>query len=157
MSSENPATHFGVHLTIDGYGGDFDKLNEREVVYKFLNELPEELHMQKMHDPVLVAALGNDKKDSGGWTGVVTIAESHISIHTFPARHFVSADVYTCQNDLDQGYIIQYITELFGLKEVEQHYIIRGTQYPVCDLSESKEPSGVTPNDLLYPDPNKKE
>jgi len=48
------------------------------------------------------------KKDPGGWSGFVIIAESHISIHTFPARRFVSIDVYTCKNGLKKDFIIFY-------------------------------------------------
>ena len=153
MSTDN-SEHFGVHVTIDGYGGDFDLLNNRESVYKFLDELPNQLGMHKMHKPILVAALANDKKDPGGWTGVVTIAESHLSIHTFPARHFVSADVYTCQSTLDTEYIVDYITKLFALSDVESNVIIRGTRFPADDLSEPKEPAGITDEDIVF-DPKK--
>jgi len=149
--TNNNCNHFGVHLTIDGYEGDFNKLNERSVVYRFLDELPNTLGMKKMHEPVLVAAMANDKKDEGGWTGVVTIAESHLSIHTFPARGFVSADVYTCHNELDQVLISKFIKELFSLQETEEHVIIRGTKYPIAELSERKMPSGILPNDIVFP------
>ena len=44
------------------------------------------------------------------------IAESHISIHTFPLRGFVSADVYTCQNSLDTEQICQYFAEAFACR-----------------------------------------
>lgn len=44
-------------------------------------------------------AASNDKKGPGGWSGFAVIQESHISIHTFPERGFLSADVYTCRNN----------------------------------------------------------
>lgn len=31
-----------------------------------------------------------------GYTGVITLLESHISIHTWPERNFINLDVYTC-------------------------------------------------------------
>ena len=121
--------HFGEHLTIDGYGGDMPKLNSKEFVLECLNELPEKLEMKKLSDPEIYFAPGNDKKDPGGWSGFVVIAESHISIHTFPAKGFLSADVYTCKNGMDIDFIKKYFTEKFKLKEIEENFIKRGLKY----------------------------
>ena len=84
---------FGEHLTLDGYGGNLDALNSKEKVFEFLDTLPEKLGMHKMSEPMIYHSDGNDLKDPGGWTGVVVIAESHISLHTFAKRGFASADV----------------------------------------------------------------
>lgn len=121
--------HFGEHVTIDGYGGSSEKLNDKEFVLGALNELPGKLGMRKLAEPVIYFAKGNDIKDEGGWSGFVVIEESHISIHTFPARRFVSADVYTCQSGLDVSAVVDYFKEKFELEEVEQNFIVRGTKY----------------------------
>lgn len=126
--------HFGEHVTVDGYGGDEKLLNNREVVTSCLNDLPGLLGMKKLSDPVVYFAKGNDTKDPGGWTGIVVIEESHISIHTFPKRGFVSADVYTCKNGMDGGYIIKYFKEKFKLKDVETNFLKRGTRYPQTNI-----------------------
>src|SRR3954462_1466579 len=91
-------THFGEHLTIDGYLGAPASLNDKELVFKTLDELPGLLGMKKLAQPTVHFAAGNDEKAPGGWSGVVIIEESHISVHTFPANSFVSIDVYTCRN-----------------------------------------------------------
>jgi len=122
--------NFGEHLTIDGYGGSRDKLDNKALVFDCLSHLPDLLGMNKLAEAVVYHAPGNGHKDPGGWSGFVVIAESHISIHTFPARGFISADVYTCRNDLDQGFIINFFKETFKLKEVETNFIKRGTRYP---------------------------
>jgi S-adenosylmethionine decarboxylase len=122
--------HFGEHLMIDGYGGSFDKLNDKEAVLRCLNELPEDLGMTKLAPPVVYEAAGNGHKDPGGWSGFVVIAESHISIHTFPARGFVSIDVYTCKNGLDNRYTQKYFSDAFDLQDIEVNYVERGKKYP---------------------------
>ena len=127
-------SHFGEHLTLDGYRGDFAKLNSRAVVLRCLKELPEKLDMHALAAPRVYYAPSNDKKDPGGWTGIVVIAESHISIHTFPARGFVSIDVYTCREGMDTGFVASYFKRVFDLKAVEKHFIIRGAKYPVDDI-----------------------
>ncbi len=122
--------YFGEHVTIDGYGGDKQKLNDKELVLGCLNDLPGLLGMQKLAQPEIYFSKGNDLKDPGGWTGIVVVAESHISIHTFPERCFLSADVYTCKNGMDKEFIFSYFKERFGLKDLETNFIKRGTKYP---------------------------
>ena len=121
---------FGEHLTIDGYCGNYDKLNDKNLVMKVLNDLPNLLGMKKLSNPEVYFAPDNDKKDPGGWSGFVVIAESHISIHTFPRRRFLSADVYSCKNDLNIDFILDYFSKTFELKNIEKNFINRGTLYP---------------------------
>lgn len=122
--------YFGEHLTIDGYGGKKELLDNKELVFRILNELPGNIGMKKLAEPVVYRALPNNTKDPGGWSGFVVINESHISIHTFPARGFVSADVYTCKNGLDTKSILNYFKDAFDLQDIEQNFIKRGTRYP---------------------------
>lgn len=122
--------HFGEHLTIDGYGGKKELLDDEKVVFGILDTLPVKIGMNKMAKPVVYHAEANDQKDPGGWTGFVVIQESHISIHTFPARGFVTADLYTCRNGLDTGFIVEYFKNAFELQDIEQNFIKRGTRYP---------------------------
>jgi S-adenosylmethionine decarboxylase len=43
-----------------------------------------------------VGALFHSFGDGGGVTGVVVLAESHLSIHTWPEAGYVTLDVYVC-------------------------------------------------------------
>lgn len=126
--------NFGEHFTLDCYGCSFDKLNNKNLVLKCLDELPELLSMNKLAEPVVYFAEGNGEKDPGGWSGFVVIAESHISIHTFPGRGFLSADAYTCKNGIDTDFIVNYFKEKFEVGKFETNLIKRGTMYPVCDI-----------------------
>jgi len=122
--------HFGEHLTIDGYEGSREKLNNKQMVLDCLDELPNLLEMNKLAEAEIYNAPGNDVKDPGGWSGFVVIAESHISIHTFPERGFLSADVYTCKNGMNIQFIKNYFQEKFDLKDLETNFIKRGLKYP---------------------------
>lgn len=125
---------FGEHITIDGYGGDPELLNNKQTVSFVLSDLPKQLGMKTLSTPMVVSAPDNGMKDPGGWSGFVIIAESHISIHTFPKRRFISADVYSCKNGMDVQKIINYFTETFKLSDVETNFIKRGTRYPAENL-----------------------
>src|SRR3989344_6652998 len=125
--------HFGEHFMLDGYGGDFAKLNDKEVVLGCFRELAEKLGMKPLSGPEVFLAKDNGIKDPGGWSGFVVIMESHISVHTFPARGFVSVDVYSCKNGLNTELISEYFTEKFGLKDLETNFVKRGTKYPTAN------------------------
>lgn len=126
---------FGEHLTIDGYNGDIQLLDSKEIVLSVLCDLPEKLGMNILTEPSVVSAPEIGLKDPGGWSGFVIIAESHISIHTFPKRGFVSADIYSCKNGMDTQFVIDYFTDTFKLKDVETNFIKRGTRYPFENLN----------------------
>ena len=119
---------------IDGYNGDATLLDNQELVLNSLQELVAKLGMKKVAEPVIYRAEPNGGKDPGGWSGFVVIMESHISIHTFPDRRFLSADVYTCKNGLDTEAVITYLKERFKLENLEVNFVKRGTKYPTQNL-----------------------
>ena len=119
---------------LDCYGCDSERLNNKDLVMLALVELPHQLGMTRLSDPYVFKAEDNAIKDPGGWSGIVVIAESHISIHTFPKRKFVSIDVYTCTNGIDREFIKKYFTGVFGIEEIEENFVIRGTRYPALNV-----------------------
>ena len=134
QTGNGEVVNFGLHLTLDGYGGNPEKLNDKDLVFKCLDELPEKVNMHKIYGPHVMWSDGGNPKDSGGYSGFVMIAESHISCHTFPFRKFVSIDVYTCGDHMDKDFVVQYFKDIFELEDVELNFIKRGTQFPSKDL-----------------------
>ena len=114
---------------LDAYRGSSARLADSELILKCLSELPGRLGMQKLAEPTVHWAEPNGIKDPGGWSGVVVIAESHISIHTFPGRRFASIDVYTCRNGLPTAEVEAYFREVFGFEEMETTFVLRGMKY----------------------------
>lgn len=126
--------HFGEHITIDGYGGDPVKLDDQDVVASVLVELCARLRMHALAAPIVLHAPDNDLKDPGGWSGFLVIAESHIALHTFPRRRFLSADVYSCRNGMAVQEVISFLKAAFDLEEIETNFIRRGLRYPAFNL-----------------------
>lgn len=135
MPKAQKVCNFGEHVMIDGYGGSEEKLNDKNIVLHCLEDLPTKLGMNLLSKPVVYFAEPNHLKDPGGWSGFVIIAESHISIHTFPKKGFVSIDAYTCKNGMDTQRIVAYFKDAFNLKETEVNFVRRGTRYPIADIA----------------------
>jgi len=126
---------FGVHLTLDGYGGDPEKLNDSKLMEKILSELPEKMGMEKLGEPVVKYAEPRNMKDSGGYSGFVMIVESHISIHTFPKKKFVSIDAYTCKDEMNRELVEKYFRDVYNLQDTEVQFFKRGLKFPKFDLA----------------------
>lgn len=123
---------FGMHLTLDLYNCDPNALGNMELCYTALNELPGLIHMHNLTPPIVLNAESNEDnggKDPGGYTGVIILAESHISLHTFVRRGFVSIDTYSC-NEFNANFVVNYFKKIFKSDDAEINVIKRGTRYP---------------------------
>lgn len=61
----------------------------------------------------------------GGISGVAVLAESHISVHTWPERNFAAFDVFMC-GDAEPGRAIETITRAFAPGQVTVQEYLRG-------------------------------
>ncbi len=62
---------------------------------------------------------------TGGVSGVAVLAESHISVHTWPERAFAAFDIFTCGNT-DPEAAIAVLTAAFEPGRVEVREVLRG-------------------------------
>ena len=122
-------TGFGPHLMIDGYGCDPKKAGNEKFVHEVLEEFPQRIGMTKISGPHMIDYNGGDKPEDSGVSGFVIIAESHISIHTFPKKGFISIDIFSCKHfDIDKS--VEFVKEKFGVQRVEMNLLTRGMEYP---------------------------
>lgn len=120
---------FGLHLMVDVYHCEPAILDNANALYDFLDTLPGLVGMKKMTKPYLVTTPGNGGHDPGGWSGFVIIEESHVSVHTFIKRKFVTIDVYSCQM-FDTKRVLRFIKKVFKTDDLEVYEQIRGKKYP---------------------------
>ncbi|MCX6783537.1 MAG: adenosylmethionine decarboxylase [candidate division WWE3 bacterium] len=123
---------FGEHLTYDAYGCSYQALSNMELCFDVLNDLVKLAKMRKLTEPVIIKADGNTTlggKDPGGFSGFVIIEESHISIHTFAKRGFITLDVYSCK-PFEEGKIVEYLNKTFEAKDFDVTKTSRGLKYP---------------------------
>ena len=119
---------FGPHLMLDGYGCEQGKLADLEHIYKVLDEFPVEIGMTKIMPPYVFKYSGL-KPEDWGVSGFVLIAESHISIHTFPEKKFLSLDIFSCKPfEIDRA--IEIVSDAFEIEKFEKNVLDRGTEFP---------------------------
>jgi S-adenosylmethionine decarboxylase proenzyme len=126
---------FGVHIMVDGYGAPFHVLDNINYLTKLLQDLPRLIGMNPIASPQIVRVGPLNRKDPGGISGFVMIAESHISFHTFPARGFVTMDLYTCQGDIDCQRTVGMLKRAFQLTDADVFIQDRGLRYPMEDVA----------------------
>ena len=116
-----------MHLAIDGYGGDTAKMWDAQLVRDFLFKCPDELGMTRITEPE-VLEYNAPKAEDAGISGFVIIAESHISIHTFPRREYVNIDIFSCR-PFDDKRALAEAKGLFGLDQVRSWLLERGLEW----------------------------
>ena len=61
-----------------------------------------------------------------GVTGVAVLAESHLSVHTWPEHGYVAADVYTCGTSTDPHAAARVLERHFAAGVVQVREVERG-------------------------------
>ncbi len=113
-----------MHLILDGLGGDEAKLGDEAVVSSFLDRYPAKIGMTKISSPHVYTYRGA-KAEDWGVSGFVLIAESHISIHTFPFRGYINVDIFSCK-EFDAPGAAEDVAAAFGLAHVQTCLLRRG-------------------------------
>ena len=82
--------------------------------------------MTKMVTPQVYTYRGRVPED-WGVSGFVLIAESHISVHTFPHRSYVNIDIFSCKT-FDSDSVLTDIKAHFQLHKVNSWVVARGLE-----------------------------
>ena len=78
--------HALAHMT----GADFDNLNDIERLRSAFKRTVDNFKLDALYEPQV------HQFEPQGLTGIILLAESHISIHTWPERGEAAVDVFTC-------------------------------------------------------------
>ncbi len=70
----------------------------------------------------------DQKGKPAGVTGFVVIAESHISVHTYPETGHYAMDIFSCKS-FDDKKTIAFLKKRINLPKLETHVVERGRMY----------------------------
>ena len=139
-----------MHLVIDGYRGNPDRMWDAELVRSFLYDCPPTLGMTRITEPE-VLKYDAPKSEDSGVSGFVIIAESHISIHTFPNRDYVNIDIFSCQ-PFDHDKALAEVQTLFELQDAKTWLLDRGLEWLDSDQGRNEVKEQRTALDANSPD-----
>lgn len=94
-------------------------LDDADIVRRAIQEATARIHATVLH-------LHVHEFSPQGVTGVATLAESHLSIHTWPERDYLAADVFTCGETTNLTDAFDVLAMHFEPSEVEVFEVQRG-------------------------------
>lgn len=110
----------GRHVLAEMYDCNFEILNNPEVIGDILIKGAEEAKA------TIVETIFH-KFAPHGVSGVVVIAESHLSIHTWPEYNFAALDLFTCGEDIDPWVAFDYIAKRLQAQNYTTMEVKRGS------------------------------
>lgn len=109
----------GIHYIIELYGCESTSLDNLPLIEQTL------VQSADIAGATIISSKFH-KFSPQGVSGVVVIAESHLSIHTWPELGYAALDLYTCNLKLDIEKTLRLIKEVFSPEEMIVKYVERG-------------------------------
>ena len=102
--------HQSKHLLLELYKCDNEKLNDESFLRYKLNRAA------KLAKATVLNLISN-KFEPYGVTAIALLAESHISIHTWPESNYSAVDIFTCGKNMMPELASQYLIESLMAEE----------------------------------------
>ncbi len=109
-SNDEKLIHHSKHLLLELYRCDYEKLNDESYLRCTLNRAA------KLAKATVLNLISN-KFEPQGVTAIALLAESHISIHTWPESNYSAVDIFTCGQNMMPELASQYLIEVLKAKE----------------------------------------
>ena len=114
---------FGRHIIAELSGCRLDYLENIDFIRKMIVEAA-------LAAGAEVREVAVHKFSPQGVTGVVVIAESHLSVHTWPEVGYAAVDIYTCGDRTTPERACEYIADQLEARDVFISEIKRGISGP---------------------------
>ena len=98
------------HLLLELYRCNCEKLNDESFLRCTLNRAA------KLANATVLNLISN-KFEPQGVTAIALLAESHISIHTWPESNYSAVDIFTCGQNMLPEIASQYLIEALKAEE----------------------------------------
>ena len=109
----------GCHIVAELSLCDPEILTDLEAVKKAMTDAAEKANAE-------VRELAFHRFVPHGVSGVVVIAESHLSIHTWPEIGYAAVDIYTCGSHTEPMVALEHLRECFQCSRMVTTTISRG-------------------------------
>ncbi len=102
--------HQSKHFLLELYRCDYEKLNDESFLRCTLNRAA------KLAKATVLNLISN-KFEPQGVTAIALLAESHISIHTWPESNYSAVDIFTCGQNMMPQLASEYLIEVLQAEE----------------------------------------
>ena len=98
------------HFLLELYRCDYEKLNDQSFLRCSLN------NAAKLANATVLNLISN-KFEPQGVTAIALLAESHLSIHTWPESYYSAVDIFTCGQKMRPDLACKYLIEALTAQE----------------------------------------
>ncbi|MDI3299268.1 MAG: adenosylmethionine decarboxylase [Bacillota bacterium] len=124
----------GHHVLLDVWGVPFETLNDLDGMRDLLREAA------RISGATVVEETFH-RFPVQGLSGVLVLAESHISVHTTPEHGYASFDVFTCGENMRPMEAARFLVDALPSSRYYVREFVRGTE---AGIVEAEEPLPVT-------------
>ena len=110
FGNDQKLSHQSKHLLLELYRCDYEKLNDESFLRCTLNRAA------KLAKATVLNLISN-KFEPQGVTAIALLAESHISIHTWPESNYSAVDIFTCGQNMMPELASKYLIESLMAEE----------------------------------------
>ena len=110
LSNNKELSHKSKHLLLELYKCDYEKLNDESFLRCSLNRAAK-------FAKATVLNLISNKFEPQGVTAIALLAESHISIHTWPESNYSAVDIFTCGKNMLPELASKYLIDALKAQE----------------------------------------
>lgn len=109
----------GKHILVEYYGGDEEIFSSPGIIEEKMNTAA------KLANATIVKSVFHHFNPYGV-SGVIVIAESHLTIHTWPEYGYAAVDIFTCGESVNPWKAFDYLEKEFKVKKSVTQEIARG-------------------------------
>ena len=110
LNNDEKLIHQSKHLLLELYRCDSEKLNDESFLRCILSRAA------KLANATVLNLVSN-KFEPQGVTAIALLAESHISIHTWPESNYSAVDIFTCGQKMLPELASEYLIETLNAEE----------------------------------------
>ena len=110
LNKEKNNVYKSKHFLLELYRCDFEKLNDESFLRCTLS------NAARLANATVLNLISN-KFEPQGVTAIALLAESHLSIHTWPESHYSAVDIFTCGQNMKPEISCKYLIQALIAKE----------------------------------------
>jgi S-adenosylmethionine decarboxylase len=112
----------GYHLMLEFFGCEAEKINSRKFLHQVVKTAVKQLGLTNLGSRF-------HQFDPQGVTGFTLLAQSHISLHTWPEYGYLVLDIFTCGDQEQADRLADYFMKRLRPSRINRQVMRKGFQF----------------------------